>query len=177
LWLTVDDFAERRRDHAESTAEPPTRPITAEPSAPEPRRRPPDAPGTVADVTRPPATIADTDHAAAAAYLMRHAGADALLVLDTLHTGRPVGIVTEADIARAVADGKDVNEVRVHQLMTTHPAVISAAASIRDAAKSMLASGLQQAPVAGGDLTGGAGWIGTVDIADLCGALLDSPAA
>jgi len=133
--------------------------------------------GTVADVMRPPATVADTDHAAAAAYLMRHARASALLVLDTLHTGRPVGIITEADIARAVAHGKDMNEVRVHQLMTVRPAVIPAAASIRDAAKTMLAGGLRQSPVADGGLTGDAGWIGTVDIADLCAALVDAPAA
>jgi len=126
---------------------------------------------------RPPATVADTDHAAAAAYLMRHAGTGALLVLDTFHTGGPVGIITEADIARAVVDGKDANEVRVHELMTRRPIVIFAAASIREAAKTMLASGLRQSPVADGDLTGGTGWIGTVDIADLCAALAGAPAA
>ena len=55
---------------------------------------------------RPPLTTADTnDHVAAAAYLMTHARASALMVLDT-HTGQPKGILTEADIARAVADGK-----------------------------------------------------------------------
>ena len=173
----LDDFAESRGDHPGPTAEPIPAPITAGPSRPVPFRRPPSAAGTVADVMRPRATVADTDHAAAAAYLMRHAGAGALLVQDTFHTGGPAGIITEADIARAVADGKDVNEVRVHELMTRRPIVISAAASIREAAKTMLASGLRQAPVADGDLTEGTGWIGTVDIADLCAALADAPAA
>jgi CBS domain-containing protein len=173
----LDDFAGARRDYPGHAAEPRPAPVAPENSAPERFGEPAGATGTVADVMRPPATVADTDHAAAAAYLMRHARAGALLVLDTRHTGRPVGIITEADIARGVADGQDVNEVRVHQLMTVHPAAISAAASIRDAAKTMLASGLRQAPVADGDLTGGAGWIGIVDIADLCGALVDAAAA
>jgi predicted transcriptional regulator len=62
------------------------------------------APVTVADVMRPPATTLDqNDHAAAAAYLMKHAGATALVVLDGQETNRPIGIVTEADIVHAVA--------------------------------------------------------------------------
>ena len=173
----LDDFAGGRRDHPAPAAEPIPAPIAPGNSAPGRFGEPAGAIDTVADVMRPPATVADTDHAAAAAYLMRHARAGALLVLDTRHTGRPVGIITEADIARAVADGRDVNEVRVHQLMTVRPAVISVAASIRDAAKTMLASGLRQSPVADGDLTGDADWIGIVDIADLCGALADAAAA
>ena len=45
---------------------------------------------------------------AAAAYLMKRAGATALIVTK-MPTGQPIGIITQADIARAVADGKDVN--------------------------------------------------------------------
>ena len=48
----------------------------------------PPAPAIVADVMRPPLTTADQDdHVAAAAYLMQHAGASALMVLDA-HTGQ-----------------------------------------------------------------------------------------
>ena len=47
-------------------------------------------------------------HVAAAAYLMKHAGTTALMVLDS-EAGQPTGIITEADITRAVADGMDVN--------------------------------------------------------------------
>jgi CBS domain-containing protein len=78
---------------------------------------------------RPPLTTVEQ----AAAYLMKHAGATALLVLDG-HTDQPIGIITQADITRAVADGKDVNRVRIYDLMTTHPAVISTTTSVRDAA-------------------------------------------
>lgn len=41
-------------------------------------------------------------HVAAAAYQMKHAGATALIVLDA-RTDQPAGIITEADIARAVS--------------------------------------------------------------------------
>jgi predicted O-methyltransferase YrrM len=39
-------------------------------------------------------------------------------------TDQPVGIITEADTAHAVAGGKDVNSVRIYELMTTRPTVI-----------------------------------------------------
>jgi predicted transcriptional regulator len=48
---------------------------------------------------------------------MKHAGASALMVLDA-RTGQPAGIIMEADIAHAIADGKDVNSIRVYELMT-----------------------------------------------------------
>ena len=65
----------------------------------------------------PLATVEQQGHVAAAAYLMKHAGVSALMVLDA-RTGQPAGIIMEADIAHAVADGKDVNSIRVYELMT-----------------------------------------------------------
>ena len=47
-------------------------------------------------------TVTHSDHLAAAAYLMKHAGVTALVVLDGERAGRPVGVITKADIARAV---------------------------------------------------------------------------
>src|SRR6266516_1679009 len=76
---------------------------------------------------------------------------------------RPARLVTEADIVRAVADGKDVNVVRIQDLMTTHPTVISATTSIRDAARAMMAGHFWHLPV-----VGDAGLIGMVDIKDVC---------
>ena len=67
------------------------------------------APATAGDIMRSPlTTVEQNDHVAAAAYLMKHAGATAVTVLDP-RTSLPVGIITQADIAHAVADGKDVN--------------------------------------------------------------------
>jgi CBS domain-containing protein len=122
----------------------------------------------VADLVRPPlATVSPDDHAAAAAYLMKHAGATALMVTDA-RTSRPVGILTEADIGRAIADGKDVNDVRVHAVMTTRPAILTTT-SIRDAAMTMTAGQFRHLPVAGD-----AGLLGVVDIVDVCRALINA---
>src|SRR5215472_7688730 len=94
-------------------------------------------PATVADIMQRSMTTVDQyDHVAAAAYLMKHTATSALMVIDT-RSGRTVGIITERDVANTVADKKDVNEVRVHAVMTTRPAVIDATTSVRDAAKIM----------------------------------------
>jgi CBS domain-containing protein len=100
---------------------------------------------------------------------MKHARSAALVVLGARHGNRPVGVITQAGIARAVADGMDVNTTRIHDLLTARPAAIPAATSIRDAARTMVNGGFRQLPVADGG-----GWI---DIADVCGALRRPPAA
>ena len=97
---------------------------------------PPPAAATVADVMRPSlTTVNQHDHVAAAAYLMKHAGTTALMVVDA-HAGQPAGIITDADVAHAIADGKDVNDVRVDAVTTTRPAVTTTT-SIRDTATIM----------------------------------------
>jgi 3-hydroxyisobutyrate dehydrogenase len=127
---------------------------------------------TVADVMRPALTTVEANgHLAAAAYLMKHAGETALLVIDEEHAKQPVGLITDADIARVVADREDPNQVRIHDLMTTDPTVVSPMTSIDDAARVMVAGHFRHLPV-----VGDAGLVGIVDIGDVCGALLDSPA-
>jgi len=127
---------------------------------------PPPAAATVADVMRPPVTTVNQhDHVAAAAYLMKHAGTTALLVLDA-QAGEPAGIITAADVAHAIADGKDVNDVWVDAAMTTRPAVATTT-SIHDAAKIMTTRHIRHLPV-----TGDTGLLGVVDIIDVCRALI-----
>jgi CBS domain-containing protein len=117
---------------------------------------------------RPPlTTVEQQGHSAAAAYLMKHAGTTALMVLDA-HTDQPVGIITEADIAHAVADGKDVNSVRIYELMTTRPTVIKTTATVGDAAKVMTSGHFRHLPV-----IDDAGLVGIIDITDVCRALLE----
>jgi CBS domain-containing protein len=53
--------------------------------------------------------------------------------------------------------------------MTTHPTVISATTSIRDAAKTMTNGHFRDLPV-----VGDSGLVGMVDIADVCRALIDT---
>jgi CBS domain-containing protein len=125
-------------------------------------------PATVADVMRPPVTmVAQNDHVAAAAYLMKRADATALIVTQP-HTGQPIGIITEADVSHAVADGKNPNDVRIYQLMTADPTVVSTTTSVRDAARVMTSGRFRHLPV-----TEDAGLVGIVDITDVCRALLD----
>ena len=127
----------------------------------------PPVPTAVADIMQPPVTTVERyDHVAAAAYLMKHAGTRALMVLDAL-TDRLIGIITEADVAHAVADGKDVNEVRIHDVMTSRPTAITPATSIREAAEVMISSHFQHLPVVDDN-----GLAGVVDIDDVCRALL-----
>ncbi len=127
------------------------------------------APATAGDIMRPPlTTVEQNDHVAAAAYLMKHAGATAVTVLDP-RTSQPAGIITEADIAHAVADGKDVNITRIYELMTSRPTVINSTTSVRDAAKVMTSGHFRHLPV-----VGDAGLVGIIDITDVCRALLEA---
>jgi CBS domain-containing protein len=126
------------------------------------------AAATVADVMRPPlTTVRQHDHAAAAAYLMKHTGTAALIVVDA-QTGQPAGIITDTDVAHAIADGKDVNDVWVDAVMTTRPAVTTTT-TIRDAATIMATGHFRHLPV-----TGDPGLLGVVDITDVCRALINA---
>ena len=126
------------------------------------------AAATITDLMQlPPTTVQQHDHAAAAAYLMKHAGTTALMVVDA-RAGQPTGIITAADIARAIADGKDVNDVWVDAVMTTRPALI-ATTSIHHAAKIMTARHFRHLPVADD-----AGLLGVADIIDVCRALINA---
>jgi CBS domain-containing protein len=138
-------------------------------SAQEPSSQLRQAPATVADIMRPPvtSTVQQNDHVAAAAYLMKHADASALVVMDS-QTDKPIGIVTEADIAHAVADRRDVNEARIRELMTTGPATVAPDTDIREAARAMTSGRFRHLPV-----VGDTGVIGMIDITDVCRALLD----
>jgi CBS domain-containing protein len=126
-------------------------------------------PAMAADIMRPPVTMVDqNDHVAAAAYLMKRADATALIVTQA-HTGQLIGIITEADISHAVADGKNPNHIRIFELMTADPTVVNTTTSIRDAAKVMTSGRFRHLPV-----MGDAGLVGIVDITDVCRTLLEA---
>jgi CBS domain-containing protein len=128
--------------------------------------RPPD-PATVADLMESALTTAQpADHVAAAAYLMKQTGTTALVVLDA-QTERPIGIITDTDVAHVVADGKNVNEVRISDVMTPDPAVVGTATSVREAAELMTAGHFRHLPV-----VDDSGLAGIVDISTISRALL-----
>jgi CBS domain-containing protein len=132
-----------------------------------PRFSQPPHPVTVAEIMAPALTTAQlADHIAAAAYLMEHARTTALVVLDT-ETDRPIGILTEADVAHVVADGKNPNDVRIADVMTPSPTVVRPSTSVREAAELMTAGHFRHLPV-----MDDSGLAGIVDISDVCRALL-----
>jgi CBS domain-containing protein len=134
-----------------------------------PAEHPVPPPATVADIMQPPVTtVEQNDHVAAAAYLMKRANATALIVTQ-VQTGQPIGIVTDADVSRAVADGKNPNDVRIYELMTASPTVVNTATSVRDAAEVMTSKRFRHLPV-----MGEAGLVGIVDLTDVCRALLEA---
>src|SRR5215813_6581651 len=111
-------------------------------------------------------TAQTTDHIAAAAYLMKHAGSTALVVLDA-ETDRPIGIVTDTDVSHVVADGKNVNDVRISDVMTPDPTVVGTTTSLREAAEFMMNGHFRHLPV-----VDDSGLAGIVDISAICRGLL-----
>src|SRR5262249_54771624 len=84
-----------------------------------------------------------------------------------IESKRPIGILTEADIVRVVADGQDVNDIRIRELMTSSPVVCDGATTIEVAAKSMTDGRFRHLPV-----VDQGGVVGIIDIGDVSRALL-----
>jgi CBS domain-containing protein len=99
---------------------------------------------------------------------MKHARTTSLVVITDEEARKPVGLITEADIVKAVADGKNPNDVRILAQMTGNPIVIRITTSIREAARTMVAGHFRHLPVVGDDGSPK----GMVDILDICEALL-----
>jgi CBS domain-containing protein len=101
---------------------------------------------TVGDVMRPAVTTVETGgHLAAAAYLMNHANQSALVVVDQLN--RPVALITERDLMRAVAHGENTGEALIVDWMSRDPRTVHPDASLIDAAQAMLETTTMHLPV------------------------------
>ena len=125
---------------------------------------------TAADVMQPvPTTVEPEAHLAAAAYLMRQAGASALVVLRDERTRTPVGIVTDTDVAHAVADGRSVEETRVRDVLQDELITVRPDVPVVEAAERMVRAGVRHLPVADEG-----GLLGMLDISTACRALLDT---
>ena len=124
---------------------------------------------TAADVMQPvPTTVEPEAHLAAAAYLMRQAGASALVVLRDERTRTPVGIVTDTDVAHAVADGRSVEETRVRDVLHGELITVGPDVPVGQAAEMMVTAGVRHLPVADER-----GLLGMLDISTACRSLLD----
>src|SRR3954454_14748392 len=123
----------------------------------------------VAQIMRPAcSTIERYAHVVAAAYMMRQANENPLVVIDDVEARGPIAVITNTDGAQVVADGKDVNDVRVSDLVGRVPITVPTHTSVRDAADLMVTSHIRHLPVVDGDRL-----VGMIDISDACRFLID----
>jgi CBS domain-containing protein len=123
---------------------------------------------TVEQLMRPPTTTVEPSaHLAAAAYLMKRNGGGALIVTTDDDRHRPVAILTDSDISQAVADGRNLEDTRITQVVSGDPLTVEIDTGVREAAELMLSRGVHYLPVVReGHLAG------VVGISDVCRALL-----
>ncbi|MHB8511059.1 MAG: CBS domain-containing protein [Actinomycetota bacterium] len=97
------------------------------------------------------------------AQRMRENQTGSLLVMDGT---RLVGIITERDVLRAVADGRDPKAVPLKDVMTTEVITISPSVRLKEAASLMAKHWIRHLPVVESDIV-----VGIVSQRDLVGVL------
>jgi CBS domain-containing protein len=104
-------------------------------------------------------SVAPEDTIGEAAQKMVDRGVGSAVVLDY---GRLIGIFTERDLLRAVADRVHSSEARVREWMTGEPITITPETSSEEAAQLMLDNGFRHLPVVEGERA-----VGIVSIRDV----------
>jgi CBS domain-containing protein len=112
--------------------------------------------------------VAPEDTIGEAAQKMVERGVGSAVVLDF---GRLIGIFTERDLLRAVADRVHSSEARVREWMTADPITITPETSAEEAAQTMLDNGFRHLPVVEGERA-----VGIVSIRDVARWISDSGA-
>jgi CBS domain-containing protein len=110
-------------------------------------------------MTRDLLVVAPEDTLGEAAQRMVERGIGSAVVLDY---GRLIGILTERDVLRAVADRIHSSEARVREWMTTDPVTATEDTPAEEAAKTMLDNGFRHLPVVSGERA-----VGIVSIRDV----------
>jgi CBS domain-containing protein len=123
---------------------------------------------TVGQLMRPATRTVEADaHVASAAYLMKRAHDCALVVTSDDEGRMPIAVLTDADVSQAVADGRDLGEIRINDLRLPRPMAVHPDTSLTEAAELMLDKAVSNLPV-----VDDAGLVGVVDLAAVCRALL-----
>ena len=103
---------------------------------------------TIADVMRPDfITVAPEDTLGEVAGKMTSLNVGAVIVKDF---GRLIGILTERDMLKAMAERVHTSEARVRQFMTSDPVTAAAEMPVEEAAQIMLDNGFRHLPVMDG---------------------------
>lgn len=102
-------------------------------------------PATVASLMKPAVpAVSHADHLTDVANQMRSGRVSAVVVLES---DQLVGIITERDLMRAVAEGLDPKTTRVSDCMTRDPRTIAADQVASSAAERMIELGVRHLPV------------------------------
>jgi CBS domain-containing protein len=78
---------------------------------------------------------------------MRRSHETALVVIADHVSRRPLAVITDADIAQAVAGGMDINEARIAELVGPQPITVQPETAVSDAIALMVSAGVRQLPV------------------------------
>ncbi|MGZ4103721.1 MAG: CBS domain-containing protein [Actinomycetota bacterium] len=117
-------------------------------------------------MTKATVTDAAEDTLSEAAARMWNAQTGSLLVMDGEHL---LGIVTERDVLRAIANGMDPHEVLVKDLMRTDVITVGPQTMLKEAAKLMATRWIRHLPVVEGSKV-----VGILSQRDLTGVLAEA---
>jgi CBS domain-containing protein len=124
---------------------------------------------TIGDfMSRDVLSVAPEDTIGEAAQLMADANVGSSVVLEH---GRLIGILTERDLLRAMAQRVHPSEARVREWMTPEPVAVSELTSAGEAARLMVENGFRHLPVVDGDRT-----LGVVSLRDVMRHSLETEA-
>jgi CBS domain-containing protein len=124
--------------------------------------------GSVVDLmTADVVSVAPEDTLGEAAAKMTEKGIGAVVVSDF---GRMIGILSERDIMRAVADRIHSSEARVREWMTADPITATTETSVEEAGRTMLENGFRHLPVVEGERA-----VGMLSIRDVAQYGLQTP--
>jgi CBS domain-containing protein len=112
-------------------------------------------------------TVAPEDTLGEVAQKMVELNVGAVVVKDF---GRLIGILTERDLLKAMADRVHTSEARVREWMTADPVTASPATTTEEAAHTMLENGFRHLPVVEGENV-----VGVVSLRRVVAGQLSSP--
>jgi CBS domain-containing protein len=95
----------------------------------------------------PPGNLLSVDPETTLAEVARRMRADDSDSVAVMSDGRLVGIVTERDMVRAIADGLDPQQARAEVVMTADPATVDADEEVAMVAVKMMRLGVRHLPV------------------------------